>query len=163
MSAVVLSDEIGADWVRRAHWMAENRKILDDVAIPAHAKRKIYSGDLRLQHLEAQWQLREATVIPDQVGKVTAYWHVVIWWIGETRVSQAMREAAEVFAIEKNVDPTIALIRSIPPKATEFVEVDGVALVQAGWVLPGFLVVTTGGMWSGLPAYKLRSVTNETQ
>jgi hypothetical protein len=162
VNAIVLQDEIGKDWVRCLHVMADSADALVAYQgqIPAHAKTERRVDDLRLGHIQAKWPLREVVRMlhPNFDGEFfqAAHWMVAVWWIGQEKVSQAMIEAGVAFALATGQDPQYALIRRVPAQAEEFVEVKGICLIRADWVPEGFLVVTTGGMQAGLPAFKVK-------
>lgn len=157
MSAIVLQNEIEQNWVRRLHVVADNAKALTayQEQIPAHARIEIERDGLRLEHIQATWPLREVVRMRQPYFE-TAYATVAIWWIGQERVSKAMVEAGVAFALETGQDPQYALIRRIPAQVDEFVEIKGICLIRADWVPEGFLVVTAGGMWAGLPAFTVK-------
>lgn len=145
-----LRDEIGLDWVRKAHVIAENDAALDAFEVPAHATVKRYKDALRVWHLEAAWPLRDVVFVPHpSFAKATCPY--ALYWVGKDKVSLAMVEAGVLFAMKTGLEPQVAYIRRIPASASEFVEVRGIALVQADWVLDGFIAVTRGGLWQGLP------------
>jgi hypothetical protein len=149
---MVLENTLDAGWQRKVRLMAGKAEALDDYQVPAHATVKRFEDDIHLHHLEASWSARELIRVP--MGAAT--WQVVAWWIGTDKVSASMLEAGLVFALAFGVDPACAMIRSLPKGVEEFVEVKGIALVQAGWVPQGFLAVTSGGMWRGLAPYHLK-------
>ncbi len=159
MSAIVLQDEIGQDWVRRLHVMADSAEALVAYQgqIPAHARTERRMDDLRLNHIQARWPLREVIRMqhPSFDGEFfrSAHWTVAVWWIGPEKISWVMVEAGVAFALATGRKPQYALMRRIPTQAEEFVDVKGMTLVRADWVPEEFLVVTAGGMWQGLPAF----------
>jgi len=57
------------------------------------------------------------------------------------KVSKCMRDGAQLYASATGRWPGRAYIAQIPQGAEEFVEVDGVMLVQAEWALPGFIFI----------------------
>ncbi len=74
-------------------------------------------------------------------------WPVLAWSLapGE-RVSQAIAEAAGVFARENGVEAQFAFMWEIPAGGEEFAEIGEVTLVQADWAPVGFVVLACGGM-----------------
>lgn len=156
----VLTDFVGSDWVRRVHWMADCSDALEKRRgdLPDYAQVKRYADALHLEHLEASCQVRGVfqMTLPG-----SGDWAIAVWWLAGQRVSQAMLEAGVQFALETGKSPQYALINRIPPKAEEFVEAHGMTLIQENWVPVGFLVVTAGGMVSGLPAYRKVEVSDD--
>ena len=148
---ITLENTLDRSWNRKLRLMAGNPSALDAYPLPAHAQIKRYQDDIHLHHLDASWPARELIRVP--MG--AACWQLVAWWIGDGKVSAAMIDAALIFALEFAVDPQFALISALPAGAQDFVEVRGISLLQVDWVPAGFLAVTSGGMWRGLPSYRL--------
>ena len=89
-----------------------------------------YADELNLHHLDASWPLREVVSLasPEHAG---AYWTLAAWWIGNQRVGTAMAEAGKAFELAARVCPQVVLIKRIPENIQEWVEVNGISLVQA--------------------------------
>ena len=158
----VLTDLVGGDWVRRVHWMADRPEAIEQrrAELPDYAQVRRYKDSLHLEHLEASFPARGVFRMPIP-GEMRGEWTLAVWWIGKQRVSQAMQEAGVQFALVTGREPRYALIGQIPPRAEEFVEAHGITLIQAHWVPVGFLVVTAGGMVTGLSKFTV--VSNEAQ
>jgi hypothetical protein len=87
--------------------------------------------------------LREMVDMPVPCG----VWPVLAWSLtpGE-KVSAAIRDAAQEYALKCGDNAVFAFIREIPSGAEEFVDVAGATLVLADWVPSGFVVLVRGGM-----------------
>lgn len=153
MTYTILQDSTDPrTWVRQVRVMAGRPEDLT-CPIPPHAMTRRYTDELNLFHLDASWPLREVASMASS-EHAGAYWIIAAWWIGNQRVSTAMAEAGKAFELAAGVSPQVALIQRIPGNTQEFVEVNGISLVQADWVPERFLVVTAAGMWRGLPGYQ---------
>lgn len=156
MSAIVLDDERGGeDWVRRLHVMAARE---DEIAetltklLPKHATIVERTQDeLRNYHVFAAWPLREAVRM--QFRNPDSHWDMVIWWIGQEKVSQAILDAAVAYRLQTGREPLVAYIRRLPVKAGEFapgaqvsdVEVFGIPLVACDWIRENYVVISGDG------------------
>jgi hypothetical protein len=152
MSAKVLEDTRGLDWVRRVHVMAGSEAECNEALaeLPRHATIVERSVDeLRIHHMKVAWPMREAVSI--QFKNPDAHWDVVVYWIGQGRVSEAMLEAGVMYRLATGRDPLAAFVRKFP-NTPEFVpglkisevEVCGMPLVEVDWVLDGFVVISGG-------------------
>lgn len=141
---MVLEDVIDAEWWRQLHVMAGSDGALLPYKerVPSWGTVKMRPDEMRLHHLKATWPAREPISLRVPLG----VWPMVAWWIGDDRVSQAMIDGGEAFALAFGMDPGYAFIRRIPAKAHEFVEVGGITLVRADWVPEHFIAVARGGM-----------------
>lgn len=159
MSAIVLEDARGGeDWVRRLHVMAaRDEEVIEVLAnIPNHAtivERR--QDELRNYHLFVAWPLREAVRM--HFANPECHWDMVIWWIGQDKISQAMLDAGVAYWLQTGKEPLAAFIRRLPTAAGEFapgaragdVEVCGMSLVEVDWIRENFIVVSGGGNQEG--------------
>ena len=81
-----------------------------------------------------------------------------IYWLARVlpgqKVSTAIRDAAHGFTTATNAEAQYAFVRSIPGGAEEFMELDGVVLVQAGWVPARCVAIGRGGMEQIKPGFE---------
>ncbi|PKN91088.1 MAG: hypothetical protein CVU44_20955 [Chloroflexi bacterium HGW-Chloroflexi-6] len=146
---VVLESSLDFHWVVHLHAMANSREHLEAWAAEQIAGREFtaQSDELRMWHIKAAWPARDFVEVhfapkPNELVR----WPLVAWHYGQQRVSEAMAEAGVAFALATGRDPLFALIRQMPARAEEFVEVKGITLLQADWVPTGYLAVGRGGM-----------------
>lgn len=159
-SAIVLENSVDKDWWCRLDVMANSKQDLEpfQMAIPvvAPAKSNVFK-DAGAWHLRAYGPLRSRLDLKIHFG----LWPIVAWWIGDGRVSTAIKDGAVAFAMAFGLDPAYAFIKNIPPKAQEFVEVHGLTLVQSDWVPENFLAIVRGGMQPRCPDYRVVRVLYE--
>lgn len=148
-NVIILKNDVDKGWNIHLHVMAaklENLQDWVDEKYPGHQFEPMID-DLRMWHIKASWPAQDMIEYRHATGQNTfVRWPLVAWSYAGQRVSEAMVAAGEVFALSTGLEPVFAFIHDVPAKASEFVEVKGICLVQADWVPNGFLAVGRGGM-----------------
>lgn len=143
-SAIVLESSVDRDWWCKLEVIANTQEDLAPfrAMVPAIEPGKVtVSKEAGAWHLRAYAPLRSRLDLQIPLG----FWPIMAWWIGDSKVSTAMIDGGAAFALVFGVDPAFAFIKQIPPKATEFVEVKGITLIQESWVPDGYLAFVRGG------------------
>lgn len=106
---IVIVDELNLDGVRTLHLMANDplSAIEAGYEVPPGAEVKVWTDEVRMQHLMATWPAREAMFLD---GK-----EMVVWALESGgSISQAATEAALLFFADFEFWPSAAWVRNWP-------------------------------------------------
>lgn len=151
MSAMVVRDAIDPDtWVRELHVIARGS---DDLAAWQAEGAAVTREDDWLWHAKKRQAARTMVEMghPAHPGArmVCALWHLD----GAGRVSTAILDAAAQYELQTGRQARFCLLHMLPHGAEEGMELNGVMLICANWVLDGFILVWDG-LWLDLPQRK---------
>lgn len=145
MDEMLMESVLGADGVRSLHVVGGGpvrEGWLDCVPDASRALAKVERWETAgLHHLRVTWPARELVVLSMYPGVRQM---IMLWFVGDLRVSAAIKAATEAYALQIHRDPGYAWIRQIPKGAEEGVEVGHVMLIQADWVPAGFVAIGQG-------------------
>lgn len=141
----LIEDTLVAGGMRRRRWVSDGEPLVEPP----------FEGDLVIVKDEAVGLLYSTMMGPYR-GPVEVHFgrpihpdpareddwiRVLAWAINGEKVSRCMQEGAAAYAEMVGRWPGVAYIQKMPEGAEYGVEVDGVMLLEVGWVLPGFLYI----------------------
>lgn len=120
---------------------------------------RVHEADVGVHHAWLVWHAREVVEIFAAGDGGESRFQGVMWWVGpEEGLRYSIDVAAAVYRAKLGRWPVQAWVRKLPRGATAEVAIDGlygeepevVALGEAGWVPPRFVVLAGGVDYEGL-------------
>jgi len=136
----VVEDTLMAGGLRQTRWAADAPLEFVDVE-NGYQVRTWEDALLGLHYAELSVQYRGPVEVFFQELGPKKFMRVLAWAIQGEKVSQCMADGAVAFASMTGRWPRFALMAKLPKGVERCVEVEGVALDEADWAVPGFVFI----------------------